>query len=146
MFCPPSCADTASGLRLLFTGKANDYVGKSMRGGEIVVRPPAGSKFTPHENSIVGNTCLAVRLPITGLPSGGRAYRVCAMSLSEIKSAVSELSPKELAELASFIMRQDQAAWDTQMKEDAASGRLDFLFEEANSERARGQLHDWPGE
>ncbi len=68
------------------------------------------------------------------------------MSLSEIKSAVSELSPKELAELASFVLRQDQAAWSTQMDEDAASGRLDFLFEEATRERAAGQLHDWPGE
>ncbi len=48
----------ASGLRLHLTGEANDYVGKGMSGGEIVVRPPADVPFKAHENSIVGNTCL----------------------------------------------------------------------------------------
>jgi glutamate synthase domain-containing protein 2/glutamate synthase domain-containing protein 1/glutamate synthase domain-containing protein 3 len=48
----------APGLRLVLTGEANDYVGKGMSGGEIVVRPPAKAKFAAHENSIVGNTCL----------------------------------------------------------------------------------------
>ncbi|HEV2839920.1 MAG TPA: hypothetical protein VGW39_01220 [Chthoniobacterales bacterium] len=66
------------------------------------------------------------------------------MSLTEIKDAVRELTPKELAELAAFISRQDHAAWDKQMEEDAASGKLDFLFDEAERERASGQLRDWP--
>ncbi len=66
------------------------------------------------------------------------------MSLTEIKNAVRELSPKELAELAAFILRQDHAAWDKQIEEDAASGKLDFLFDEAERERAAGQLRDWP--
>jgi glutamate synthase (NADPH/NADH) large chain/glutamate synthase (ferredoxin) len=48
----------APGVKLVLTGEANDYVGKGMSGGEIVVRPPAERKFTPHENSIIGNTCL----------------------------------------------------------------------------------------
>ena len=56
------------------------------------------------------------------------------MSLSEIKSAVRELSPKELAELAAFVAKQDNAAWDNQMEENAASGKLDFLFDEAERE------------
>jgi hypothetical protein len=54
-----------------------------------------------------------------------------AVSLAEIKDAVRDLSPKELAELAAFIAKQDNAAWDEQMEEDAASGKLDFLFEKA---------------
>lgn len=66
------------------------------------------------------------------------------MSLSEIKNAVRELSPKELAELAAFISKQDNAAWDKQIEEDAASGKLDFLFDEAERERTAGQLRDWP--
>ena len=66
------------------------------------------------------------------------------MSLSEIKNAVRELSPKELAELAAFISTQDNAAWDKQIEEDAASGKLDFLFDEAERERTAGQLRDWP--
>jgi glutamate synthase (NADPH/NADH) large chain/glutamate synthase (ferredoxin) len=48
----------ASGLRLVLTGEANDYVGKGMSGGEIVVRPAASARFQAHENAIVGNTCL----------------------------------------------------------------------------------------
>ena len=66
------------------------------------------------------------------------------MSLAEIKKAVRELSPKELNELAAFISKQDNAAWNKQMKEDAASGKLDFLFDEAQRERSSGQLRDWP--
>jgi glutamate synthase domain-containing protein 3 len=45
-------------VRLVLTGEANDYVGKGMSGGEIVVRPPLKHRFQPHLNSIVGNTCL----------------------------------------------------------------------------------------
>jgi hypothetical protein len=66
------------------------------------------------------------------------------MSLAEIKNAVQELSPKELAELSKFIAEQDNAAWDKQIEADAASGKLDFLFDEAERERATGQLRDWP--
>jgi hypothetical protein len=66
------------------------------------------------------------------------------MSLAEIKRAVRQLSPRELAELAAFISEQDNAAWDAQMEQDAASGRLDFLFQEAEHERAAGKLRDWP--
>ena len=66
------------------------------------------------------------------------------MSLSEIKSAVRELSPRELAELAAFILKQDNVAWTRQIEDDAAAGKLDFLFEEADRERAAGQLPDWP--
>ena len=46
------------GMRLRLVGEANDYVGKAMAGGEIVVMPPANASFKPEENSIVGNTCL----------------------------------------------------------------------------------------
>ena len=67
------------------------------------------------------------------------------MSLAEIKSAVDELSPSELTELAAFIRKRDNAEWDTQIEEDAATGKLDFLFEEAEQERAAGTLRDWPG-
>ncbi len=66
------------------------------------------------------------------------------MSLAEIKSAVRQLSPKELAELAAFVSEQDNAAWDEQIEQDAASGKLDFLFQEADNERHAGKLRDWP--
>ena len=66
------------------------------------------------------------------------------MSLAEIKKAVGQLSPRELAELAAFISEQDNAAWDAQIEQDAAAEKLDFLSEEAERERAAGKLRDWP--
>jgi len=48
----------AGGLELTLEGDANDYVGKGMAGGKIVLRPPAGSEFKTNETSIMGNTCL----------------------------------------------------------------------------------------
>ncbi len=46
------------GIRMVLTGEANDYVGKGMSGGEIIVRPPAKRGFIPQDNVIVGNTVL----------------------------------------------------------------------------------------
>ncbi len=37
-------------------GEVNDYLGKGIHGGSIVVRPPAASKLVPEDNVIVGNT------------------------------------------------------------------------------------------
>ncbi len=48
----------AGGVDLTLTGDANDYVGKGMAGGRIVIRPPQGSAFLSHEATIAGNTCL----------------------------------------------------------------------------------------
>ncbi len=48
----------AGGLELYLEGDANDYVGKGMAGGKIVIRPPAQSTFASQETTIIGNTCL----------------------------------------------------------------------------------------
>ncbi|MFW6041756.1 MAG: glutamate synthase large subunit, partial [Guyparkeria sp.] len=48
----------AGGLHLELEGDANDYVGKGMAGGEIVIYPPKGSSFATHDTPIIGNTCL----------------------------------------------------------------------------------------
>ncbi len=48
----------AGGLHLYLEGDANDYVGKGMAGGKIVIKPPAGSAFNSQEAAIIGNTCL----------------------------------------------------------------------------------------
>ena len=46
------------GMTLTLVGESNDYVGKGMHGGEIVVKPPADITYDPSTNVIVGNTCL----------------------------------------------------------------------------------------
>ena len=47
-----------NGVKMTLHGEANDYVGKSMSGGEIILIPTKGTTFDPSLNSICGNTCL----------------------------------------------------------------------------------------
>ncbi len=47
-----------SGITIRVEGDANDYVGKGMSGGKIIVNPHRGSTFKPHENIIAGNVIL----------------------------------------------------------------------------------------
>lgn len=49
---------TLPGLNLRLVGEGNDYVGKGMHGGEIVVVPAADAGFVASDSSIVGNACL----------------------------------------------------------------------------------------
>jgi glutamate synthase (NADPH/NADH) large chain len=46
------------GVTLRLEGDANDYLGKGLSGGKIMVVPPKGSAFKPEENIIIGNTVL----------------------------------------------------------------------------------------
>ena len=49
---------TIKGMRLRLIGEANDYVGKGMNGGEIIIRPEEKQPFVWSENTLLGNTCL----------------------------------------------------------------------------------------
>ncbi|MGI9407937.1 MAG: glutamate synthase-related protein, partial [Hyphomicrobiaceae bacterium] len=49
---------TAAGVTLDLEGEANDYVGKGLSGGRIIVRPSESSSIVPEESIIVGNTAL----------------------------------------------------------------------------------------
>jgi glutamate synthase (ferredoxin) len=55
------------GMTLILEGDSNDYIGKGLSGGKIIVYPPAGSTFVPWENVIVGNVALYGA-------TGGQAY------------------------------------------------------------------------
>jgi glutamate synthase (NADPH/NADH) large chain/glutamate synthase (ferredoxin) len=48
----------ANGVTLTLEGESNDYLGKGMSGGRIVVFPPKGSNFIPEETIIIGNVAL----------------------------------------------------------------------------------------
>ncbi len=47
-----------NGVRLTLHGEANDYVGKGINGGEIIIRPKSSETFVWKDQSIAGNTCL----------------------------------------------------------------------------------------
>lgn len=51
-------AFAARGVTLELSGDANDYVGKGLSGGRVIVRQPKGSKREPTRNIIIGNTVL----------------------------------------------------------------------------------------
>ncbi|WP_391480678.1 glutamate synthase large subunit [Nereida sp. NH-UV-3] len=51
-------AFAAPGLKIEVSGDANDYVGKGLSGGTIVVRPPMASPLKADQNTIIGNTVL----------------------------------------------------------------------------------------
>ncbi|WP_395340602.1 glutamate synthase large subunit [Ningiella sp. W23] len=46
------------GLHMHLIGDANDYVGKGMTGGKLVINPPSRVTFDQHASAIMGNTCL----------------------------------------------------------------------------------------
>ncbi|MGD8709233.1 MAG: glutamate synthase large subunit [Ectothiorhodospiraceae bacterium] len=48
----------AGGLHIYLEGDANDYVGKGMAGGKLVIHPPRNSEFRSKDTTIIGNTCL----------------------------------------------------------------------------------------
>jgi glutamate synthase (ferredoxin) len=55
------------GITLTLTGDANDYTGKGLSGGRIIVKPPAESTFVPEDNIIIGNVAFYGA-------TGGEAY------------------------------------------------------------------------
>jgi hypothetical protein len=59
-----------------------------------------------------------------------------------IQSAIVSLSPKEYAYLRQWFVERDWEQWDKQIEEDSASGKLDFLIEEAMTEKAKGKLRN----
>jgi len=66
------------------------------------------------------------------------------MSFAELEQAVKQLPPHELTAFTALVVKLDNDAWDKQIENDAASGKLDSLFEEAEQERASGRLRNWP--
>lgn len=48
----------AGGLNMYLEGDSNDYVGKGMAGGKLVIYPPRVSTFASQDTAIIGNTCL----------------------------------------------------------------------------------------
>ena len=64
--------------------------------------------------------------------------------VEEIQAAIGALPPEEYRRFVEWFRADDQARRDEQVDRDSASGRLDFLFEEADSESARGPLREWP--
>lgn len=59
-----------------------------------------------------------------------------------IQAAIESLSEQELAQLRSWFEQRDWQRWDQQIAKDEAAGKLDFLIEEADRARDRGELRE----
>jgi hypothetical protein len=66
--------------------------------------------------------------------------------VEEIEAAINSLAPDDYRRIAEWFRGLDQARWDKQLDLDSSTGKLDFLFEEAEGEGARGLLREWPPE
>jgi len=60
-------------------------------------------------------------------------------TVEEIQAAVRRLSPEELAAFRDWFVQLDAAAWDEQIEEDVAAGRLDALADEALRDLREGR-------
>jgi hypothetical protein len=63
--------------------------------------------------------------------------------VEEIEAAIESLPPEEYRRIVEFRLRE-QERWKGQMDADSASGKIDFLVDEAESESAKGLLREWP--
>ena len=60
-------------------------------------------------------------------------------TVEEIKSAISALSKEDYIHLRKWFSEKDWEQWDREIERDSSSGKLDFLVEEAVSEKNRGR-------
>ena len=64
--------------------------------------------------------------------------------VDEITVAIEHLPPDEYRRLVDWFREREQTRWDDQLDQDSATGKLDFLFSEAESESAHGLVRAWP--
>jgi hypothetical protein len=61
------------------------------------------------------------------------------MGIKEIESAIAQLPPSELAELAKWFEEFQARTWDAQLEQDVRAGRLDALIQQAGQDFEQGQ-------
>jgi hypothetical protein len=64
--------------------------------------------------------------------------------VEEIEAAIESLPPEDYRRVVQWLQAREHPNWDKQIEIDSASGKLDFLFEEANQEAAQRKLREWP--
>ncbi len=64
--------------------------------------------------------------------------------VEESEAAIEGLTPDEYRRIVQWSRLREQTRWDQQMDADSATGKLDFLFDEVETESAKGPLREWP--
>lgn len=113
-----------------------------------LVRRSAGEILSSASNIALPRTII----PNVDNPGGGRCSDLATWDarlqnmrrVEEIEAAIEQLSPEEFRRVAQWFHDREQVEWDEQLDRDSASGKLDFLFDEADKEAERGLLREWP--
>lgn len=62
--------------------------------------------------------------------------------IKDLQTEIEALSDEEFVRLREWFAEKDAQHWDAQIENDAATGKLDFLLEEAAAAKAQGKLKD----
>ena len=62
--------------------------------------------------------------------------------LEAIEEQIGALSPEELAELRDWLLERESEQWDRELERDAASGKLDELFERSLADHRAGKSRE----
>jgi hypothetical protein len=80
-----------------------------------------------------------------GLPQvAGRCTLAHMSTVAEIKAAIAQLTLEERAEVARCLHEWEDDAWDVQMQQDLAGGKLDRLLAKVDSDIDHGKLRELP--
>src|SRR3546814_9236391 len=99
-------AFAVQGLKLEVFGDANDYVGKGLSGGTIVVRPLTSSPLASNENTIIGNTVLYGATAGKLFAAGQAGERFCVRNseaIAVVEGCGSNRSAEHTSELQSLM-------------------------------------------
>jgi hypothetical protein len=66
--------------------------------------------------------------------------------VEEIEATIDGLPPGEYRRIVQWFRVREQRRSDEQMDADSLAGKLDFLFDEAERESAKGLLREWPSQ
>ena len=72
----------------------------------------------------------------------GRIVRTDMTKLEQIESEIKQLSAEEFAKLRDWLLELDAQEWDRQIEQDAASGKLDKLFERSVADHRAGKSRE----
>ena len=63
-------------------------------------------------------------------------------TVAEIEATISNLPPQDFAQIRDWLLERDNLLWDKQIEDDAATGRLDHIVKEIESDIAAGSGED----
>jgi hypothetical protein len=78
------------------------------------------------------------------LRQGRPSLQSANVSLTEIKTAIQQLSFEQRAELAAWLHGWNDDGWDEQMKRDIATGKLDDVLREVEDDIKAGRVREMP--